>query len=106
MSRDTLRQYVWNGCYVIQLVADGGGSAKGGNAGILKERIVKEAVSRYSPQFSPRGCSGTFVLLACMLSDGRDMGIVRKHATRVSALVVQGKGPMATIKSSVFHFHE
>ena len=83
MSHDTLRQYVWNGCYVIQLVTDGCGSEEGGDGRSYREGIGKEAVSRYSPPFRPKRCSGAFVLLASILSDRRDMGIVRWHVSRM-----------------------
>ena len=56
---------------------------KEGGGGSCREGILKEAVSRYSPPFRPWGCSGAFVLLASILSNRRDLGIVKCHVSRM-----------------------
>ena len=73
-------------------MTDGCGSGEGGGGGRYREGILKEAVSRYSPSFRPWGCSGAFVLLASMLSDRRDLGIVKCHVSRMFFARSRGDG--------------
>lgn len=72
---------------------------KEGGGGSCREGILKEAVSRYSPPFRPWGISGAFVLLASMLSNRRDLGIVKCHVSRMFFARSRGdKGARAVCK--------